>query len=116
MKIRKLVKLSTLVCLTLVMVAIPFLSGCTSGDKEETLKVGFSICYTGVAASKGSPMGNAKLDCIKYINEELGGVNGYQIEVLWLPQQNQLSPEKYYNHRRPDRISAYGHQPDSGGQ
>ncbi|MFC1846615.1 ABC transporter substrate-binding protein [Chloroflexota bacterium] len=83
MKIRKLLKLSALICLTLVMVSIPFLSGCTSADKTETLKVGLSICYSGVAASKGSPMGNAKLDCIEYINEELGGVNGYQIEVLW---------------------------------
>ena len=91
MKIRKLVKLSTLVCLTLIMVAIPFLSGCTSGDKEETLKVGFSICYTGVAASKGQPMGNAKLDCIKYINEELGGVNGYQIDVIWRDNQYDAS-------------------------
>ncbi|MFC1866402.1 ABC transporter substrate-binding protein [Chloroflexota bacterium] len=91
MKKNKLVKLSALICLTLVMVAIPFLSGCNSGDKEETLKVGFSICYTGVAASKGQPMGNAKLDCIKYINEELDGVNGYQIEVIWRDNQYDAS-------------------------
>lgn len=29
-------------------------------------------------------MGHANLDCIKYVNEELGGVKGYQVEVLWL--------------------------------
>ncbi|ACZ61944.1 ABC transporter substrate-binding protein [Dehalococcoides mccartyi] len=53
------------------------------GTEKPTLKVGFSIPYTGPAAEKGSVMGNAKLDAIKYINEELGGVNGYQIEVIW---------------------------------
>ena len=83
MKIKKLLKMSALICLTLIIAAIPFMSGCSSGDKEETLKVGFSICYSGPAASKGRPMGDGKLDCIEYINEELGGVNGYQIEVLW---------------------------------
>ncbi len=91
MRLKKLAKLSALICMTLIIAAIPFLSGCTSGDKEETLKVGFSICYTGVAASKGQPMGNAKLDSMKYINEELGGVAGYQIEVIWRDNQYDAS-------------------------
>jgi branched-chain amino acid transport system substrate-binding protein len=61
---------------------MPLLSGgCAGGGNK--VKVGFSICYTGVAAEKGRPMGNAKLDCMKYINEELGGVAGQQIEVIW---------------------------------
>lgn len=38
---------------------------------------------TGVAAEKGSPMGHGKLDCIKYINEELGGINGHPVEAIW---------------------------------
>ena len=67
---------------------IPLLSsGCVGGPAAAPapsgVKVGFSICYTGVAAEKGRPMGNAKLDCMKYINEELGGVAGHQIEVIW---------------------------------
>ena len=28
-------------------------------------------------------MGDGKLDCMKYINEELGGIDGHQIEVIW---------------------------------
>ena len=28
-------------------------------------------------------MGHANLDCIRYVNEELGGVAGYPVEVLW---------------------------------
>ena len=28
-------------------------------------------------------MGHAKLDCIKYINNELGGINGHPIEAIW---------------------------------
>jgi branched-chain amino acid transport system substrate-binding protein len=67
--------------LALALGSIPvFTGGCGSGNK---VKVGFSICYTGAAAEKGRPMGNAKLDCLKYINEELGGAAGNQIEVIW---------------------------------
>jgi branched-chain amino acid transport system substrate-binding protein len=80
---RKLLKMAGIVSLALMITIIPLLSaGCTSAE-EKTLKVGFSICYTGPVAFKGNPMGNGKLDCIKYINEELGGVAGYQIEVIW---------------------------------
>jgi branched-chain amino acid transport system substrate-binding protein len=102
---KKLPKMALAISMTLAIAMIPLISsGCTgAGETPATpttpstpstpetpttpeatsLKVGFSICYTGVAASKGRPMGDAKLDCIKYINEELGGVNGHQIEVIW---------------------------------
>ncbi len=78
---KKPLKVAGAICLALVITTIPLLSGgCTGGSK---VKVGFSICYTGPAAEKGRPMGNAKLDCMKYINEELGGVKGNKIEVIW---------------------------------
>jgi len=84
---RKLLMLAGVVSLALIITMIPLLSaGCAGGD-EKSVKVGFSICYTGVAAEKGRPMGNAKLDCMKYINEELGGVAGHQIEVIWRDNQ-----------------------------
>ncbi|HEX79287.1 MAG TPA: ABC transporter substrate-binding protein [Dehalococcoidia bacterium] len=82
----KLSKATGLACLALMLISIPLLGAGCGSDSEDTVdkvKVGFSICYTGVAAEKGRPMGNAKLDCIKYINEELGGVAGYEIEVIW---------------------------------
>lgn len=64
-----------------LVLGLPVIStGCSSDNK---VKVGFSICYTGPAAEKGRPMGNAKLDCMKYINDELGGVDGNEIEVIW---------------------------------
>jgi branched-chain amino acid transport system substrate-binding protein len=95
MKIKKLVKLTGLICLALIIMITPIIGvacgGSDTTDKDKTLKVGFSICYTGVAASKGQPMGNAKLDCIKYINEELGGVAGYEIEVIWRDNQYDAS-------------------------
>jgi len=83
--LKKRLKVAVVICLTLAIAVIPLLGGgCTAGDSGASkVKVGFSICYTGVAAEKGRPMGNAKLDCIKYINEELGGVSGYPIEVIW---------------------------------
>lgn len=93
--------------LALVIVLVPLLAACSSPapatntpaptvttatspaasakptTTSSTLKVGFSICYTGPAAEKGRPMGNAKLDAMKYINAELGGVLGNKIEVIW---------------------------------
>jgi len=90
----KLSKATGLACLALMLISIPLLGAGCGSDSEDTVdkvKVGFSICYTGVAAEKGRPMGNAKLDCIKYINEELGGVAGYQIEVIWRDNQYDAS-------------------------
>jgi len=84
---RRLPKVALAIVITLAIAVVPLLSsGCIGagpGPAPSGLKVGFSICYTGVAAEKGRPMGNAKLDCMKYINEELGGIDGNQIEVIW---------------------------------
>ncbi|HEY90873.1 MAG TPA: ABC transporter substrate-binding protein, partial [Dehalococcoidia bacterium] len=93
MRSMKLILLSTIMCLIL---AASLLGACTSTESEtdttatevpevkEPLKIGMSTPSTGVAAEKGAPMGHANLDCIKYVNEELGGVNGHEIDVLWL--------------------------------
>jgi len=89
---KKLLVVAGVASLALIITMMPLLStGCGGGTAEKTLKVGFSICYTGVAAEKGRPMGNAKLDCMKYINEELGGVAGYPIEVIWRDNQYDAS-------------------------
>ena len=74
-----------IVALALLVAALPLTGACAPKPPEEgqALKLGLSICMTGVAAEKGSPMGHGKLDCTKYINEELGGVEGYPIDVHW---------------------------------
>ena len=84
---KKMLMVAGVTSLALIITIMPLLGTSCGGEAKPTLRVGFSICYTGVAAEKGSPMGNAKLDCIKYINEELGGVAGYQIEVIWRDNQ-----------------------------
>ena len=87
MRYTKSLKITLAIAIALTIIIIPLLSsGCTGAGPAPApsgVKVGFSICYTGVAAEKGRPMGNAKLDCMKYVNEELGGVAGHQIEVVW---------------------------------
>ena len=83
MNLKRPLKVAVAMCLALIIVMVPLLSGGCAGVGGNKVKVGFSICYTGPAAEKGRPMGDAKLDCIKYINEELGGVAGHQIEVIW---------------------------------
>ncbi|MFC2016905.1 ABC transporter substrate-binding protein [Chloroflexota bacterium] len=81
MKTKKLI-VAGVVLLALIVAALPFAGACA--PKEKTLKIGITTPSTGKAAEKGSPMGHANLDCIKYINEELDGVGGYPIEVVWL--------------------------------
>jgi len=84
MKLKKPLTAAIVVGIALVIATIPLLSGCAGADeKESKVKVGYSICYTGPAAEKGRYMGDGKLDCMKYINEELGGVAGYPVEVIW---------------------------------
>jgi len=71
-----------IMCLVMITVMIPVFGAC--GEKEQTLKVGIMTPTTGKAASKGVPLQHGNIDCIEYINTELGGVGGYKIEVDWL--------------------------------
>jgi branched-chain amino acid transport system substrate-binding protein len=83
MKNKRPLIVAGVICLALMVMALPFASACAPGE-EKTLKIGITTPSTGPAAEKGSPMGHANLDAIRYINEELGGVAGYPIEVIWL--------------------------------
>jgi branched-chain amino acid transport system substrate-binding protein len=81
---KNIIIIATIICLTLIIAAMPFLSACGGASKEgQTLKVGVTTPTTGKAAEKGAPMGHGNLDAFEYINNELGGVDGYKIDVLW---------------------------------
>ena len=72
--------------LALIVGLTPLLSACgTSGNQvakaDQPLKIGMMNPLTGVAAEKGRPMADGNLDAIKYINEELGGIDGHPIQV-----------------------------------
>ena len=85
MKRKRLLVVAGIVLLALIVTMLPLVSACGPGEPEtKTLKIGITTPTTGPAAEKGAPMGHGNLDCIKYINEELGGVNGYPVEVIWL--------------------------------
>lgn len=86
-----------LVCLVLIVSALPLLSACgdsagettttttsTTIDKTgKTLKLGISTPSTGPAAEKGRPLEHGQKDAIEYVNNELGGIDGYQVEIVW---------------------------------
>lgn len=86
---KRLLKVTVLGSMTLLIAVMPLITAACSSDSEVkgTVKIGYSIPYTGPAAEKGRPMGDGKLDCFKYINEELGGVKGVQVEVIWRDNQ-----------------------------
>ncbi len=75
-------------CLTVVSALVALLGACSPAPAAaKTIKVGLMTPSTGIAAEKGSPMGHANLDAIEYINKEMGGVAGYQIQPIWLDSQ-----------------------------
>jgi branched-chain amino acid transport system substrate-binding protein len=53
----------------------------------KVLKIGMILPYTGAAAEKGKPGGDAVKDAIEYVNKELNGANGYQIQISWRDSQ-----------------------------
>ncbi len=77
----------TLILTMVVLLSFTFsiLPGCDSNPPAATnaIKIGYSMPMTGPAAEKGAPIGQGQLDAIKYINDELGGVDGYKIEAIW---------------------------------
>ena len=78
-------KLNMVIAVSLFMVLALVISGCapSAPAEKKALKVGFSIPLTGLAAEKGAPIGQGQLDAMKYINDELGGVDGNKIDVAW---------------------------------
>ena len=94
MSYRRLLKVAGIVAMAVMIAIIPFLvTACPSDDDDDNgngngdeikapLKVGVMVPETGVAASKGRPMAAGVRDAIEYINEELDGVLGHQIDVL----------------------------------
>jgi branched-chain amino acid transport system substrate-binding protein len=71
------------VTLALILLSLPLLSACASPQAKpgQVLKIGMINPATGPAAEKGRVMMAANVDGVKYINDELGGAAGYQIEV-----------------------------------
>lgn len=77
-----------IMCLALIVVVLPFAGACAPAAPQaqpgQVLKIGMMNPSTGKAAEKGLPMMNGNSDVIKYINDELGGAGGYQIEATIL--------------------------------
>ncbi len=83
----KSIMLVIAVCL-MIIATLPVISACgTKAQPGQVLKVGIMTPTTGIAAEKGVPLRDANLDCIEYINTELGGVSGYKIEAFNLDSQ-----------------------------
>ena len=80
-------KITPPIALTLLFVfLLSMIIGCTSPSTpsaEKALKVGFIVPYTGAAAEKGAPIGQGVFDVMKYINDELGGVDGNKLNYIW---------------------------------
>jgi branched-chain amino acid transport system substrate-binding protein len=92
--------LSAVLCSILILMVLSFTS-CSSGNTSPSsttstsatattsstagkeLKIGFITPSTGGVSYKGIPGQHGYLDAVSYINDELGGVNGYKIKPVW---------------------------------
>ena len=79
----RIFRLIILIILATVIAILPVMSaGCTQ-TTEKTLKIGMLTPATGPVADKGMAGRDGLLDAVKYINDELDGVNGYKIEAVY---------------------------------
>lgn len=76
---------SLMLVLATILIVTPLFTSC--GGEEiapgQVLKVGVMTPSTGPVPSKGIPGQQGFADAVEYINAELGGVNGYPIELVW---------------------------------
>lgn len=75
--------LPIVVVLALAVAVMPLLGACGTEAPEQTLKIGAMTPATGPVADKGLAGRHGIEDAVKYINTELGGVEGYQIELVY---------------------------------
>jgi branched-chain amino acid transport system substrate-binding protein len=77
------------ISLMIILSVLLLTAGCggSSQGTNKVLKVGMILPATGAAAEKGKPGGDAVKDAIEYVNKELNGANGYQIQISWRDSQ-----------------------------
>jgi branched-chain amino acid transport system substrate-binding protein len=80
----------TAVSLMIILSVLLTAAGCGNSSAQSSskvLKVGMILPATGAAAEKGKPGGDAVKDAMEYVNKELNGANGYQIQISWRDSQ-----------------------------
>ena len=83
MKNTKLRILALVFGLIIILALTAACSGGSPSTSGKELKVGIITPSTGKVSFKGIPGEHGFLDAVSYINDELGGVNGYKIKPLW---------------------------------
>ena len=83
MKNTKLRILALVFGLIIILALTAACSGGSPSTSSKELKVGIITPSTGKVSFKGIPGEHGFLDAVSYINDELGGVNGYKIKPLW---------------------------------
>jgi branched-chain amino acid transport system substrate-binding protein len=78
----KTTRIGVFVLMAILLVALP-LAGCKAappGPQEGVIKVGTVNDLTGPIAASGVPLTEGLEDFLKYVNEELGGIRGHEVE------------------------------------
>jgi branched-chain amino acid transport system substrate-binding protein len=75
--------LALVISLVIILALAAACSGGSPSTAGKELKVGLITPSTGKVSFKGIPGEHGFTDAVSYINNELGGVNGYKIKPLW---------------------------------
>lgn len=79
----RIIKLLMCVLVVILLITPLFTSCGPKAQPGQVLKVGVMTPSTGPVPEKGIPGQHGFADAVEYINNELDGVSGYQIELLW---------------------------------
>jgi len=87
---RKTTRIASLLCLALLLVALPLVGACGGDDEDKTptgeekwITIGGTHTLSGAVASSTAPAFQTLVEIIKYINEVEGGIDGIKINYVW---------------------------------
>ena len=94
---RKTIRIASLLCLALLLMALPLISACGDDGEEEAVEkkkevvVGVLSDFSGPSAAIMAPFWGTVVTGIQYVNEVEGGIDGAEIILDWVDTQWQVS-------------------------
>jgi ABC-type branched-subunit amino acid transport system substrate-binding protein len=87
---RKTTRIASLLCLALLLVALPLVAACGDDDEDKTptgeekwITIGGTHTLSGTVASSTAPAFQTLVEMLRYINEAEGGIDGIKINYVW---------------------------------
>ena len=115
---RNMAKIALMMCLALLLVAVPLLAAACGdddevGEKPKKIAIGIIIDLSGPSATSAAPSMSAISTGLKYINEVEGGIDGAKLVLRWVDSQlsvaRAISGFKRMVSREPKPVLLFGY-------